>query len=258
MALRDGDPAGRVGRRLRRRGRLPAAGAPLALAAVLGVGVLSACEPAVDTDRDGIPDEVEIAVGFDSTDPDGDDDGLGDGDEDTDGDTVLDFVELALGSDPGAVDTDGDGLGDGDEMGQGSDPLDPDSPVPGGADRDGDGLSNGDEAAYGTDPDNPDTDADGYGDGEEVWNTWDPLDPQNPYSYLDNDGDEVYDLGSDPLDADSPTPGGADRDGDGLSNADEATYGTDPDDGDSDDDGYGDGDEVVNGWDPLDPSSPGA
>src|SRR5918998_540684 len=198
MALRDGDPAGPVRRRLRRRWRLPAAGAPLALAAVLGVGVLSACEPAVDTD------------------------------------------------------------GDGDEMGQGSDPLDPDSPVPGGADRDGDGLSNADEATHGTDPDNPDTDADGYGDGEEVWNSWDPLDPQNPYAYLDNDGDEVYDLGSDPLDADSPTPGGADRDGDGLSNADEATYGTDPDDGDSDDDGYGDGDEVVNGWDPLDPSSPGA
>jgi hypothetical protein len=96
-------------------------------------------------------------------------------------------------------------------------------------------MSNGEEIGYGTDLHNPDTDGDGYTDGQ-----------------------EVYDLGSDPLDADSPTPGGADRDGDGLSNADEAAYGTDPDDGDSDDDGYGDGDEVVNGWDPLDPSSPGA
>ena len=95
-------------------------------------------------------------------------------------------------------------------------------------------MSNGEEIGYGTDLYNPDTDGDGLGDGH-----------------------EVYTLGSDPLDPDSPVPGGADRDADGLSNADEALHGTDPDDGDSDDDGYGDGDEVVNGWNPLDPFSPG-
>jgi hypothetical protein len=36
----------------------------------------------------------------------------------------------------------------------------------------------------------------------------------------------------------------ADDDGDGLSNAEEATWGTDPDSADSDGDGYSDGDEV--------------
>ena len=103
-------------------------GAPLGLVAVVGVGVLSACEPAVDTDGDGIPDNIEVALGLDPANGDTDGDGTDDGAADTDGDTVLDFVELVLGTDPNTYDTDGDGLGDGDELAQGSDPLDIDDP----------------------------------------------------------------------------------------------------------------------------------
>ena len=41
-----------------------------------------------------------------------------------------------------------------------------------------------------------------------------------------------------------------DTDEDGLSDADEAVYGTDPNDPDTDDDGYSDGDEVSSGYNP--------
>ena len=50
------------------------------------------------------------------------------------------------------------------------------------------------------------------------------------------------------VDAGPPPP---DRDGDGLSDDDEAIHGTDPDDPDSDDDGLTDGEEVRLGTDPL-------
>ena len=49
----------------------------------------------------------------------------------------------------------------------------------------------------------------------------------------------------------------ADDDGDGLSNAEEAELGTDPNEPDTDGDGLADGDEVSLGTDPLDPTSPG-
>ena len=45
----------------------------------------------------------------------------------------------------------------------------------------------------------------------------------------------------------------ADDDGDGLTNGEEAEYGTDPLDPDSDDDTYLDYDEIVENRDPLDP-----
>lgn len=43
------------------------------------------------------------------------------------------------------------------------------------ADLDNDGLSDEEEAFYGTDPQNPDSDGDGYKDGEEVKNGYNPL-----------------------------------------------------------------------------------
>ncbi len=49
----------------------------------------------------------------------------------------------------------------------------------------------------------------------------------------------------------------ADRDQDGLSNEEEALYGTDPDRRDTDNDGYSDGVEVRSGYDPLVPASEG-
>jgi len=54
--------------------------------------------------------------------------------------------------------------------------------------------------------------------------------------------------GSDPLD---PSDGGADWDGDGLTNAEEQNHGTDMNNGDSDNDGLPDGWEVANGLNPT-------
>ncbi len=48
-----------------------------------------------------------------------------------------------------------------------------------------------------------------------------------------------------------------DRDQDGLSDKEEALYGTNPDNRDTDGDGYSDGVEVASGYDPLVPSSQG-
>jgi hypothetical protein len=67
-----------------------------------------------DTDRDGIPDAVEIAsICLDHLDADTDDDGLGDGAEDANRNGVLESAE----TDPCELDSDGDGLQDGTEQG---------------------------------------------------------------------------------------------------------------------------------------------
>lgn len=101
-------------------------------------------------------------------------------------------------------------------------------------DSDEDGLSDWDEVnIYGTDPNNPDTDEDGFPDGY-----------------------EVYTLGTDPLTTD--TIGNDDFDNDGLTNAQEFEYGTDPFSEDTDEDGISDYDEIfIYGTDPLNPDSDG-
>ena len=53
----------------------------------------------------------------------------------------------------------------------------------------------------------------------------------------------------------APEASGVDSDSDRLADADEATFGTDPNTPDADGDGYYDGDEVNLGTDPLDPAS---
>jgi hypothetical protein len=101
-------------------------------------------------------------------------------------------------------------------------------------DSDGDGLPDADETGiHGTDPGNFDSDGDGVSDGAEVA------------------------AGTSPLGAagTAPVTSGGDADGDRLADADEAGFGTDPNNPDSDGDGYFDGDEVNLGTSPLDPAS---
>ncbi len=76
---------------------------------------------------------------------------------------------------------------------------------------------------------------------------------------IDNDGDGVGSL-TDPDDNNPCVPNAAfatcDQDSDGLTNAEEATLGTDPTVADTDGDGINDGTEVANGSDPLNVCSP--
>ncbi|WP_405379751.1 gliding motility-associated C-terminal domain-containing protein [Maribacter sp. LLG6340-A2] len=134
-------------------------------------------------------------------------------------------------------------------------------------DCDGDGLTNDQEATLGTDPENGDTDGDGIDDGQEVADGTDPLNacdsnggtpPTGVVCDSDgdgiNDGQEVID-GTDPLD-DCDSVGGtpletSDCDNDGLTNGEEASLGTDPNNEDTDGDGINDGQEVIDGTDPL-------
>ncbi len=139
--------------------------------------------------------------------------------------------------------------------------------VPDNPDLDGDGCLNVDEVAAGTDPTNPDTDGDGENDCAEIG-----ADPATPLdtdgdgtidalesSTTDTDGDGVNDE-QDPANTDPCIPnvnaGPCDQDGDGLTNSEETTAGTDPTNADTDDDGLSDGAEVTGGSNPLNPCDP--
>ena len=129
-------------------------------------------------------------------------------------------------------------------FGQGSDPVLDDT--------DGDGLRDDAERTAGTDPADPDTDGDGLPDGWEAAYSACGFDPR-----VDNARDGVRDTDPD-----------ADPDGDGLTNAEEAMWGTNPsgrdddrdgrpDGADTDGDGVEDGAEVRQSSDPADASDGG-
>ncbi|WP_438017691.1 DUF3344 domain-containing protein [Sorangium sp. So ce315] len=171
--------------------------------------------PPVDTDGDGLSDDLEEAIGTDPNDADSDDDGVLDGQEpnfsdDTDGDGLINALD---------PDSDNDGLFDGTELGLDCD-LEATDAEAGHCRPDADG------GATKTSPINPDTDGGGVSDGNEDTNLDGAIDA--------GEGDP-----NDPADDVPPV----DTDGDGLSDALEETIGTDPDDADSDDDGVLDGDE---------------
>ena len=114
----------------------------------------------VDSDGDGIPDDVEVLLGLDPHNPDTGGTGVRDGDRDYDHDGLTNAQEIAMGLDPRNPHSNGNpNVLDGD------------------ADADGDGLSNKMEFAIGTNPLNPDTDGDGWTDGAEVDAGTDPLNP---------------------------------------------------------------------------------
>lgn len=74
----------------------------------------------VDSDGDGIPDDIEASLGMDSHNP-------VDAQEDFDRDALTNLREFQLGTGLRTFDTDGDGIGDGLEVQTGSNPLDPNS-----------------------------------------------------------------------------------------------------------------------------------
>lgn len=133
------------------------AGNPLAGSATAQFRVFSF----TDDDQDGMPDEIEAALGYDPTKADTDGDGVLDGLEDKDNDGLPNAGEVLAETDPNNRDTDGDGILDGAE------------------DQDVDGLSNAREFAAGTLSNVADTDGDGWNDESEVAAGSNPLDPSS-------------------------------------------------------------------------------
>lgn len=110
----------------------------------------------VDTDGDGVPDDIERLIGLDPNDSDTNNNGIPDGDEDRDLDGVSNAIEAILMTDLLSPDTDGDGIPDKDE------------------DQDLDGLADAEEIRRGSSIFEVDSDRDGFPDGD------DP-DPTNPF-----------------------------------------------------------------------------
>ena len=166
------------------------------------------------------------------------------------------------------TDTDGDGLGDGNDL----DPSNPCNPVQvagytgydstnaiwQAADCDGDGVINGNEFTNGTDPyATTDTDGDGVSDELE-----DAGPDGNPVTTGDNTDkndpcDPVQAAGYTGYDSTNAIWQAADCDGDGVTNGQEVTNGTDPySNVDTDGDGINDDLEIDNGTDEANPCDP--
>lgn len=111
-----------------------------------------------DTDRDGVPDEIEVLLGLNPNRSDSNNNGVADGDEDFDGDGLSNSAEILLGSDPRNPRSINPNVLDGD------------------LDRDGDGLPDKREILIGTNPLMADSDGDGWNDESEVTGGSDPLD----------------------------------------------------------------------------------
>jgi|GEM_PF-207138 len=110
-------------------------------------------------------------------------------------------------------------------------------------DVDGDGLSDNAELYnFGTNPYNPDTDFGGVNDFIEILNGTNAVsDPSDDYG----------DTGDQGTPGDTPENLTTDSDEDGLTDAEEAVYGTDPFNPDTDNGGVGDFEEIARGSDPL-------
>jgi len=175
----------------------------------------AARSPTGDADSDGLPNVL---------DPDSDDDGLLDGWEAandlnpatprTNPDGAPDAYQYYSFFRGDRNDRDGDWLPDGWEEAFGVDDRD--------ADPDGDGVDNGHEYLRGTDPNGlpgPDTDGDGVTDAVETGLGLDRASNDTDRDGL-ADGLEMYELGTDPHEADT--------DGDLLDDGDEVAVGTSP------------------------------
>jgi uncharacterized repeat protein (TIGR01451 family) len=170
-----------------------------------------------DSDGDGLSDVYEGLIGTDPNDADSDDDGVIDGEEpnpivDSDGDGKINALD---------PDSDDDGLFDGTEMGITGPDVDTDVSK-------GFFIADADPNTR-TSPLDPDTDNGGVKDG---------IEDANHNGKVDSgERDPTLGHGADDLTGDS--------DGDGLTDLQEMTAGTNPNDADSDDDG------VIDGQEPL-------
>lgn len=214
--------------------------------------------PDIDSDKDGLPDWWEGAMGLNLNDGsdsllDLDQDGLNAQEEyelgtaenqpDSDQDGLTDGVEhLQLGTDPLQSDTDGDSLKDGDEVSLGTSPFDRDT--------DQDGLFDAEEInLFLTSPLSADTDGDGMSDAYEIEFALNALEDD---ASLDSDGDGLSNLEEHNTHTD---PNRADTDGDSLTDHDEVhVYLTSPLQADTDLDRMRDDWEIAHGFDPTDAS----
>ncbi len=215
----------------------------------------TANDPLFDPDDDDpcIPDHTAGLCDFDkdglinSVDPDDDNDGVKDI---YDVDPYDPYSDSDNDGIPDVVETGGDGKYD---LGVDTDPLNPDTDYDGIQDGIEDSNRNGVVDPGETDPLNPDTDGDGYPDGVEDANKngvldpgeSDPLDPCDPdatFPSCDFDGDGIINE----LDPDDDNDGVPDE------------YDVDPYNphSDSDGDGISDLEETTNGSNPLDPCDP--
>lgn len=199
-------------------------------------GVDSNCDGASDNDADGDGFDATIMGGTDCNDSDG----------------AVNPLATEIWYD--GVDSDCDGASDYDADGDGEN-----SDSHGGTDCDDATASTNTQATEtwydGVDADcdgASDYDADGDGDDHDAFGGGDC-----------NDGDSsiastIVETPNDGIDQDCDGfDAGDDSDGDGLTDAQEALFGTDPNDPDSDDDGLEDGQEVALGTDPLDEDTDG-
>lgn len=115
----------------------------------------------VDTDQDGIPDDIEVLLGLNPNNPDSNGNGVWDGDEDFDGDGLRNSWEILWGYNPMLADSNSTDTPDGER------------------DQDTDGLTNLQEQAAGTNPTVADTDGDGWNDETELTAGSDPLNPNS-------------------------------------------------------------------------------
>ena len=199
-----------------------------------------------DSDKDGIPDNIEIGKNLEQpldTDNDGTIDAL---DDDDDNDGLATQIEVKIGTSPLLVDTDNDGINDLIELGKNElKPLDTDNDGIINAldsDDDADGIKTEVELLLGTNPLLADSDSDGISDLDEVGKLL-----GKP---LDTDEDGIIDA----LD----TEENLDKDGDGLSDLLEKQLNSDPNNVDSDDDGINDNEELGdNAEKPLDTDNDG-
>lgn len=101
---------------------------------------------------------------------------IADGLVDSDGDGLPDVVEIALGTDPHNPDTSGDGIPDGWKVWYGLDPLDPNDAY---EDANGDGLTNFQKYEYGLNPYSFDSDNDLFWDYIEIARGTDAASPSS-------------------------------------------------------------------------------